>query len=139
MKKSRIATTFTASFGPETATTQGENPMPTPITVDRQRVVTIDPTSIKDAKGRPAKIDGVFTYALSKDGNFGLFPAPDGLSCAIVGTNPTLDGEVVNLLISVDADLGPDQKFIRQSLEITCTPAQATTFGISFGEETDPE
>lgn len=137
-KKSRMATTFTASFGPETDPTQGEIPMSTPITVDRQRVVTIDPNSIKDAKGRAAKIDGKFTYALSKDGNFSLFPSDDGLSCAVVGTDPTLDGEVVNLLISADADLSTGEKFIRQSLEITCTPAQATTFGVSFGEETDP-
>jgi hypothetical protein len=132
-----MAVTFTARFGPESDPIQGEIFM-TPITVDRQRIVTIDPNSIKDAKGRRAKIDGLFTYSLSKDGNFSLFPAADGLSCAVLGVDPTLDGEVVNLLITADADLGTGQTFIRQTLEITCTPAQATTFGITFGEETDP-
>lgn len=112
--------------------------MSTSITVDRQRIVRIDPASIKDAKGRPAKIDGKPEWKQSKDGNFSLFPSDDGFSCAILGINPTADGETIQVSASIDADLGTGVKLVTKSTDFTCTPGQASDFGLIVGDETDP-
>ncbi|MGH7184542.1 MAG: hypothetical protein ACREJN_21565 [Nitrospiraceae bacterium] len=133
-KKSGSAVTFTLldEEGKDLTT------MSTPITVDRQRIATIDPSSIKDSKGRPAKIDGNPVYALSEEGNFSLFPSEDGFSCAVLGVSPTADGQVIVLSVSIDADLSAETKFVTKTAELTCTPAQAADFGLVLGEESDP-
>lgn len=112
--------------------------MSTSITVDRQRVIRIDPASIKDSKGRPAKIDGKPQWSQAKDGNFSLFPSDDGFSCAVLGINPTADGETIQVSASIDADLGAGTKLVTKSTDFTCTPGQASDFGLVVGDETDP-
>lgn len=112
--------------------------MITNIMVGRERIVTIDPTSIKDAAGRVTKVDGPFTFAIDTANKFNLVPAADGMSCAVIAVVPTNPGEIATLTVDADVDLGPDVKILAETTQFTASFAQAVTFDVTVGPEQDP-
>ncbi|MGH7182752.1 MAG: hypothetical protein ACREJN_12345 [Nitrospiraceae bacterium] len=111
--------------------------MVTNITVNKQRLVRIDPSTILDAKGNVTKIDGKFTYKIDST-SFQLFPADDGLSCAVLAVSPTETDEVTTLEVDADVDLGPGVKLLPETTQFTASSEEAVTFTLSVGPETDP-
>lgn len=94
---------------------------------DDQRVgLSIQPL---DAKGQPARVDGVPTWSVS-DGALGsIAVAADGMSATFTAT----DVGVVQVNVSADADLGPGVRTISGTLDIQIEPGEAVSLGIVAG------
>lgn len=100
------------------------------IAADKKRTLSIAPV---DAKGRPAKIDGVPVWDVTPTGGVSLFPSTDGLSCDIVW----LDARQQVVSVQADADLGAGVKTITGSLDVETLSAEAVGFTINAGPEVD--
>lgn len=101
------------------------------INPDKKRTFSIKPV---DAKGRPAKVDGVPEWTVAPEGGVSLFPSADGLSCDVVWLAPK-DGQV--LTVTADADMGAGVKHITGTADIQTMTSEAASFEISAGEESD--
>lgn len=83
--------------------------------------------AIKDAAGNPAKVEGdKLNWGVEGDQSLGtLEVSEDGLSAKFVR-----NGGIGSCVITVtgDADLGPDEKLIKGSVEVNCLGGQAVEF-----------
>ncbi len=131
-KKKRKAVGFAYTITDE----KGDEVM-TPVTLHVDKAVTVTIGSPIDAKGRPAKIDGNPSFETVDGGPVSLTPAADGMSCKIAGVNPTADGQVVQVIIKGDADLGAGVEEITELIEVTVLPAKAVGFTVTVSAEED--
>lgn len=90
-------------------------------------VATIQPV---DAKGNPALVDGMPTWASSNPLVLTVEPAADGLSAMVKAVGPVGTGQVS---VQGDADLGEGQKLIIGTLDVEVTPGDAVTFIVQTG------
>lgn len=97
----------------------------------QQCVLEISPT---DAKGHPAKVDGVPEWLTDNSDIVTLIPAADGLSCGIaaVGVPGTCKVQV-----TADADLGAGVSNLVGTLDVEIVSAPATNIEIKPGPITD--
>jgi hypothetical protein len=83
-----------------------------------------------NARGGPAAIDGVPTWAVSDATILSVTPASDGLSAAVAAVGPTGTADVS---VSGDADLGEGVKPIFGKLTVNVTPGAAVGFELTAG------
>lgn len=101
--------------------------MATQLTVTQQVPVGVE---FKDAKGNPAKVDGVPAWATDNSDVLALEPAADGLSCnvkaaGVIGT--------AKVQVSADADLGAGVELVIGTLEIEVVAGKAATVVLTPG------
>lgn len=101
------------------------------INSDKTRTFSIQ---VVDAKGRPARLDGIPVWAVSPTGGVALFPANDGMSCDVSHIS-ALDGQV--LTVTGDGDLGSGTRQIIATADIQTLAAEAASFNLSAGVERD--
>jgi hypothetical protein len=90
--------------------------------------------AIKDAKGNPAKVDGVPAWAVSDAALATLQVADDGMSAMIVPIGPIGSFKVQ---VSADADLTEGVKTILGELAIDLIGAEAVSVELTAGEPVD--
>lgn len=97
----------------------------------QQFTITIQPV---DAKGHPAKVDGVPTWLTDNPAVVALTPSADGLSClvAAVGIPGT-----VNINVTADADLGAGVTPLVGTIDCEVTQAPATSIVLTPGAVSD--
>lgn len=100
------------------------------IAADKKRTLSISPV---DAKGRPAKVDGIPVWEVNPTGGVTLFPTTDGMSCDIVW----IDARQQVVTVKADADMGAGVKTITGSLDVETLAAEAVGFSINAGPEID--
>lgn len=83
-----------------------------------------------DAKGNPAPVDGVPTWAVSDATLATITPAADGLSAVVTASGPL---GTFQANVSADADLGAGTTTITGTLDIQVTASQATSLNIAAG------
>lgn len=83
-----------------------------------------------DKYGNPAKVDGAPVWGVSDDTLGELVPAADGFS-AVFTTGEALG--VVQVNVSVDADLGGGVKTVVGTLDIQIEASEAVSVGIVAG------
>jgi hypothetical protein len=101
------------------------------INADKKRTFTVAPV---DAKGRPARIDGIPEWTVTPEGGVTLFPTTDGLSCDVVWQAP-LASQVVT--VKADADLGSGVRHITGTADVETLSAEAASFQMTASEESD--
>lgn len=85
---------------------------------------------IKDAKGKPARVDGIPEWSSSDDAVATVEDvAADGMSATIVGK----DTGVCQVNVSADADLGTGVKPINGFLDVNINPGEAVTVELQAG------
>jgi hypothetical protein len=82
-----------------------------------------------DAKGNPAKVDGVPTWNNSDEAIGTLAAAPDGFSAVYTA----MQTGVAQVSVSADADLGMGVRTISGTLDIQIEPGEAVSLGITAG------
>lgn len=97
---------------------------------DQQVVLSIQPL---DAKGKPALVDGIPTWAGSDDTTITVTPAADGMSATVVGVTPG----VATVSVVADADLGQGVSGIKGTLDFNVTAGAAATIAITAGTPTN--
>lgn len=131
----KVTRTVTYQFKDVSFTTQGDVMLSLKDT-DVPGTVTVS-VSFTDAKGKPAKVDGVPTWAASNPALIdSVTPAADGMSAVIhITDNP----DASNLTVSADVDLGAgvtSQDFVDT---VTVTAGDAVAAAFNFGAVTkDP-
>ena len=93
---------------------------------DQQVRLTIAPV---DAKGKPAKLDGIPVWASSDETVITVTADPDGLSALAVAVTPG-DARAV---VTADADLGSGVTPLSGSLDFTITAGAAVSLTITAG------
>lgn len=97
------------------------------VLTDTQKVnLSISPV---DAKGKPAKIDGVPSWTSSDETILSLVPAADGLSAVAVAGDP---GHA-QVSVTADADLGEGVTGITGTLEVDVEAGEAVSLNITAG------
>ena len=91
---------------------------------DQKVLLTIEPV---DAKGKPAKLDGVPVWAGSDDTVVTIVPASDGLSAVASGVTPG----TARVVVTADADLGSGVTPLTGSLDFNITGGQAASLTIT--------
>lgn len=96
---------------------------------DQKVTVTIDPASIKDAKGNPTTLDGAPAWESSDPAILAVTPAADGMSAEVVA------GNVGTAVVSAAGDTrpGPDQHLITGTLDILVAAGEAVSFDLTPG------
>lgn len=90
--------------------------------------------NIVDARGRPARFDGVPTWESSVPGTVDLRPAADGLSCLI----GSLDAEgAATVTVTGDARQGEEVVPITGVLSVVVAAGDVAVFEIAAGEARD--
>ena len=93
--------------------------------------------TITDAKGRPAKVDGVPVWASSDETVLAVTPAADGMSALI----DTVAAGTARATVSADADLGAGVLTITgvtEDVNVTLgTGRQASVLALSLGTPVD--
>lgn len=90
--------------------------------------------NITDARGRPARFDGVPTWESSAPGTVDLRPAADGLSCLI----GSLDAEgAATVTVTGDARQGEEIVPITGVLSVVVAAGDVAVFEIAAGEARD--
>lgn len=101
------------------------------ITVNRRKLLTVTP--LKDDH-TPAMVDGPVTFTL-ESGTAIVNVVGDNI--AFINMGPTA-GEISEVLISVDADLGAGVRTLSETYTVTAlanTAEEATSLSIEAGEE----
>jgi hypothetical protein len=90
--------------------------------------------AIKDAKGRPAKVDGVPVWN-SSDVNVAIVTdiSTDGLSAVVKAAGPG----ICQVTATVDADLGTGVKEITGFLDVNVSGGEAVTVELTAGPVTE--
>lgn len=97
------------------------------ILTETQKVtLTLDP---RNAKGNPAKVDGVPEWAVSNPGVARVEPAADGLSAVVFAS---VGGET-QVSATMDADLGEGVRHLVATDTVTVVPGEAVTVGFVAG------
>ncbi len=81
------------------------------ITVGRKRKYTVTPRNIADGV---ALVDGPPEWSVDPEGGVLLFPAPDGMTCDVVGEA----AQTQDLTVTADADTGSGVVTLTQSVTI---------------------
>ena len=115
-----VALVFTAHL--ENQTFEGVTKMD--LRDDQKVLLTIEPV---DAKGKPAKLDGVPVWAGSDDTVVTIVPASDGLSAVASGVTPG----TARVVVTADADLGSGVTPLTGSLDFNITGGQAASLTIT--------
>jgi hypothetical protein len=98
------------------------------ILTDLQKVkVSIAPV---DAKGNPAKVDGIPTWESSDIALLTVIPADDGMSAYAFATGPLGTAQIS---VQVDADLGEGVKLLVGTLDIEIIASDAVSLSIAAG------
>lgn len=89
--------------------------------------VTFSVSGPKDAKGKPAKLDGTPVWSLDDATNAQITStAPDGLSCVVhLSDNPS----ATQLTVTADADLGAGVTTLTSVAVINILPGDAVSLG----------
>lgn len=103
-----------------------EQPMALVMTSTQQCLLTMQPL---DAKGNPAKVDGVPEWQVTNPAVCSIEPAPDGLTAMCKATD--LGDTQVNC--TADADLGEGTRPITGLIDVSIRPAEAVSIGIIAG------
>ena len=94
---------------------------------DTQKVLlSIQPV---DAKGYPAKVDGVPAWDTSDPTVVDIVPSVDGLSCEVFADAPG----IAQVTVQADADLGSGVRTIAGTLDIQVEPGEAVGLTITAG------
>ena len=91
--------------------------------------------SFTDAKGKPARVDGIPVWASDNDDAATVVAADDGMSATV--TPGTLTGPepwTANITVTADADLGEGVQPIIGTGSVTVTGGTAAVVEIKFGE-----
>ncbi len=91
---------------------------------DQKQRLSINPV---DAKGKPALLDGVPTWAGSDDTVVTVEAAPDGLSAMVTGVTPG----TARVVVTADADLGSGVTPLTGFVEYTITGGTAVALTIT--------
>ena len=83
-----------------------------------------------DARGNPARVEGVPEWQVSDPFLLALNIAEDGLSAELLAMGPLGNGQMA---ITVDADLGAGVRSITGVLDVTITSGAATSLNIVVG------
>lgn len=135
------AVTFTVVVGDPEDQETGEARKGTHMTfdhitiLDSERVrVTVDPTSIKDKKGNPAKIDGTPTFE-SADPAIATFVTDADDATGFTGMLTAVGAltDATALSVTVDADLGAGVTPLVVNGLVEITAGAAKTFGVTVG------
>ncbi len=94
---------------------------------DKKVTLSIQPV---DARGNPAKIDGVPAWSSSDPAVLEVTPAADGLSAVAVPVGPL---GVVQVNVQADADLGEGVEEISDVIKLTVVGAAAKNLGLTVG------
>lgn len=97
------------------------------LTTTQKSTLTLDP---RDAKGNPAKLDGIPVWSTANPAVGALDVAPDGLSATFVA------GEVGATQVSVVADADLDEGEVRELtgvLDVEVKAAEAISLGVGAG------
>lgn len=116
---------WTIRVGASTTVIRGEKIMLL-LRDDQKVTLAIQPV---DAKGNPAKVDGVPAWTNSDDTAGVLTVAADGLSAEFVAGMPG----VTQVTVTADADLGAGVRAISGVLDIQVEPGEAVTLDIKAG------
>lgn len=103
-----------------------EQQMALVMTSTQQCLLTMQPL---DAKGNPAKVDGVPEWTTSNPAVCSINPAPDGITAMCVAT----DLGDTQVSCTADADLGAGTRPITGILDVSIRPAEAVSIGIVAG------
>ena len=82
-----------------------------------------------DAKGNPARVDGVPAWSVSDPSLGTVQAAADGLSAVFTAQQTG----TVQVSVTVDADLGPGVRALSGTLDIQIEPGEAVSIGIIAG------
>ena len=94
---------------------------------DTQKVtLSIQPV---DAKGFPAKVDGVPTWSVSDDTVANLVAAADGLSCEVFAGFPG----TAQVVVEADADLGAGVTPLTGTLDLIVEAGAAVSLVVTAG------
>lgn len=94
---------------------------------DKQFTATI---SVVDAKGNPALIDGIATWASSDPTLVAVTPSVDGLSALVVAVGALGTTQVT---VTADADLGSGVRAITGLLDVTVVAGEAVGLTVTAG------
>ena len=109
---------------------EGTNMSMLNMTDSQQAIVKL---AIKDAKGKPAKVDGVPLWAVADSSVATVVPAADGLSANIVAG----DGGNTQVTVTADADLGSGVSPIIGLLDVVVEGGPATVVELQPGTPTE--
>jgi hypothetical protein len=88
-----------------------------------------------DARDNPARIDGVPTWTTSDASKIAVVPSTDGLTAVARSAGPlTSSGEVIQVTVTVDADLGSGVRPITGIWEFTVIADEASIISTSAGQ-----
>lgn len=87
----------------------------------------------KTAKGNPGLLDGIPVWASSNPAVADVQPSVDGLSCKVVAVAA---GDA-QISVTADVDLGEGVKDLTDTGNVTVTPGETVSLGISFGTPAD--
>lgn len=91
--------------------------------------LTISP---KDAKGKPAKLDGIPVWTVDAANVAGMVVSADGLSVEINAGDPG----TARVAVSADGDMGPGVTTLAGFIDISVIPGAAVTIDITPGTPT---
>lgn len=100
------------------------------ITTTQKATLTLDP---RDAKGNPAKLDGIPEWSVADTSVATVEVGPGGLTATVVAV--AVGSTQVN--VKADARIGPEVKELAGVLEVQVSSAEAVTLGISAGEPSE--
>jgi hypothetical protein len=99
---------------------------------DTQKVsLTISPL---DARGNPARVDGIPTWAASDPALLLVLPEPSGLGAVAIAIGGLGNAQVT---VTADVDLGAGVREITGILDITIVGGEAVELGIVAGTPTE--
>lgn len=108
------------------------NPIQVSATDGKRFTLTIAP---KNARGRPAQVDGAPEWTSSDDEVCEITPSDDGMNCRV----RCLQSGTATITCDADADLGSGVVNLSQQCVVTVTPSNATDLGMAAGDLEDDE
>lgn len=88
---------------------------------------------VVDAKGNPAKVDGVPEWSSAEEAYVTVEASSDGMSAVAKAVGP-VTSTPVQVNVTVDAELDDEVREIVGVLEISVVAGEAVSIGISAGE-----
>lgn len=118
VKTSAGTVTFTPS--------EGDTVMALLLTTTQKVTLSIQPV---DAKGFPARVDGVPVWSVSDASVANLVTSADGLSVEVFAGFPG----TAQVLVEADADLGAGSRPLQGTLDLIVEPGEAVSLTITAG------
>lgn len=108
------------------------DPIQVSATDGKRFTLTIAP---KNARGRPAQVDGAPEWTSSDESVCEIAPSDDGMSCRV----RCLASGTATITCDADADLGAGVVSLSQQCVVTVSPSNATDLGMAAGDLEDDE